>query len=477
MLSSIRVKILLAFLLIVGVSFAVMATLLTQLVSDRLFEQRTRQDSLSVERLAVMAAPFFASAQMDDLQALLEDSAAEMGGRLLVLDKDGKVQADSFGLLYGTRLPLPEVVAVLVSGENLSYGIHQLDSAALSGTAEDYAAYYAAKLSVSGRTLGAVLYVSPVQALVDSLNTVRRQLWSVFLIVAAAALAVAFLFSRVITRPITALTKTIQKMGKGDLSARVKVRASGEMRDLADSYNAMAEEIEHFDQSRSQFVSNASHELKTPLTTMKILLENLIYQPDMPAELRGEFMQDMNHEIDRLTNVVTDLLTLTQTDSHETALRPERTDLSALIEEALHLLRPAAEKRGQALNAAIAPGLTVDCDPGKMKQIVTNLVDNALKYTPDGGKIAVSLADRGESVALTVTDDGVGIPEADQAHIFDRFYRVDKARSRATGGTGLGLAIVRQMVALHHGEITVTSAPGEGSTFTVTLPKRREEDA
>lgn len=454
-----------------------MATLLTRLVSDRLFEQRTRQDSLSVERLAVMAAPFFASAQMEDLQALMTDAAAEMGGRLLVLDKDGKVQADTFGLLYGTRQPLPEVVAVLSDDEALSYGIHQLDSAALSGTAEDYAAYCAAKLSLTGETLGAVLYVSPVQALVDSINAVRRQLWTVFLAVAAAAAVAAVLFSRVITRPIIALTKTIRRMGKGDLSARVVVRATGEMRDLADSYNAMAEEIEHFDQSRSQFVSNASHELKTPLTTMKILLENLIYQPDMPAELRGEFMQDMNHEIDRLTNVVTDLLTLTQADSHQTPLKPERTDLSALIEDALHLLRPAAEKRGQALNAAIAPDVVIDCDPGKLRQIVTNLVDNAFKYTPDGGEITVTLSDQGEAVALSVKDNGVGIPEADQAHIFDRFYRVDKARSRATGGTGLGLAIVRQMVSMHEGGITVTSAPGEGSTFTVTLPKRREAEA
>ena len=464
-------------MLILGVSFAVMATLLTRLVSDRLFEQRTRQDSLSVERLAVMAAPFFASAQMEELHGLLNDAAAEMGGRLLVVDKDGKVQADTFGLLYGTRQPLPEVIAVLVGGESLSYGIHQLDSAALSGTAENYATYCAASLTLSGNTLGALLYVSPVQALVDSLNAVRRQLWTVFLIVAIAAAIAAALFSRVITRPIIALTRTIRKMGKGDLSARVQVRASGEMRDLADSYNAMAEEIEHFDQSRSQFVSNASHELKTPLTTMKILLENLIYQPDMPAELRGEFMQDMNHEIDRLTNVVTDLLTLTQTDSHQSPLQIERVDLSALVEDALHLLRPAADKRDQALNAVIAPSLIVECDPGKMRQIVTNLVDNALKYTADGGEITVELTDQGETVALAVTDNGVGIPDDDQSHIFDRFYRVDKARSRATGGTGLGLSIVRQMVTMHGGEITVASKPGQGSSFTVTLPKRREAEA
>jgi len=257
----------------------------------------------------------------------------------------------------------------------------------------------------------------------------------------------------------------------------VHVRASGEMKDLADSYNTMAEQIEHFDQSRSQFVSNASHELKTPLTTMKILLENLIYQPDMPQELREEFMKDMNHEIDRLTGVVTDLLTLTQTDSHENALRPETVDLSALTADTVHLLQAAAEKRRQTLRTRIDPEVVISCDRSKCSQIIHNLTDNALKYTPDGGEITVSLSLEGGFARLQVQDNGVGIPKEDQSQIFERFYRVDKARSRATGGTGLGLSIVRQMVTMHGGSITVESEPGQGSLFTVLLPVTQEVKA
>lgn len=453
-----------------GVSFAVMATLLTQLVSDRLFEQRTRQDSLSVEKLASMAAPLFSSARMDELEEMLSSAAAEMGGRLLALDADGKIQLDSYGQLWGTRLQLPEVADVLVNGQHAAYGIHPIDG-------EDYAACCAASMVLSGRTVGLLVSISPVQELVDSLAQVREQMVKVFLIVAGSAMIAALFFSRRITRPITALTRTIQKMGKGDLSARVKVRTSGEMRNLAESYNAMAEKIEHFDQSRSQFVSNASHELKTPLTTMKILLENLIYQPDMPAELREEFMQDMNHEIDRLTSVVTDLLTLTQSDSHQTPLRLTQVDLSALAEDTVHLLRPAAEKRDQALTADIAPGVIITCDQGKVGQIIHNLIDNALKYTPDGGDIHLTLSAERSHALLTVTDNGVGIPEEDQKHIFERFYRVDKARSRATGGTGLGLSIVHEMVTMHGGEITVESQPGQGSTFMVRLPVKQEVKA
>lgn len=453
-----------------GVSFAVMATLLTQLVSDRLFEQRTRQDSLSVEKLASMAAPLFSSARMDELEEMLSSAAAEMGGRLLALDADGKIQLDSYGQLWGTRLQLPEVADVLVNGQHAAYGIHPIDG-------EDYAACCAASMVLSGRTVGLLVSISPVQELVDSLAQVREQMVKVFLIVAGSAMIAALFFSRRITRPITALTRTIQKMGKGDLSARVKVRTSGEMRNLAESYNAMAEKIEHFDQSRSQFVSNASHELKTPLTTMKILLENLIYQPDMPAELREEFMQDMNHEIDRLTSVVTDLLTLTQSDSHQTPLRLTQVDLSALAEDTVHLLRPAAEKRDQTLTADIAPGVIITCDQGKVGQIIHNLIDNALKYTPDGGDIHLTLSAERSHALLTVTDNGVGIPEEDQKHIFERFYRVDKARSRATGGTGLGLSIVHEMVTMHGGEIIVESQPGQGSTFMVRLPVKQEVKA
>ena len=179
----------------------------------------------------------------------------------------------------------------------------------------------------------------------------------------------------------------------------------------------MAEQIEHLDKSRSQFVANASHELKTPLATMKLLLENMLYQPDMPQELRTEFMQDINHEIDRLSGIITDLLTLTQMDSHSSPLRVTKVDLSALTEETVHTLQIAAEKKGQTLTADIAADITLEGDSGKLMQIFYNLTDNAIKYTPENGHIAVRLAQSGANVLFAVTDDGIGIPEEDQKHI------------------------------------------------------------
>ena len=445
-----------------------MAALLTGLVSSNLYAQRTRQASLSAEKLAASVAPFFSSADLESLEETLQNAAADAEGRILLIDAQGKVQLDTLSLLEGTRANVPEVITVLGGRESCAYGIHPLDE---EGT--EYAALCAAALTEDGRTIGALLLSTPVTELRQAIQTVEKQLMTVFVAVAAAALIAALVFAVTLTAPIKALNATIRRMGKGDLSARVHVRTSGELRTLADSYNAMAEKIENFDQSRSQFVQNASHELKTPLATMKILLENLIYQPDMPAELRAEFMQDMNHEIDRLSGIITDLLTLTQMDSQQATVKQDAVDFTALCVETVHALRPTAEKAGLSLLADIADGVHLTGDASKLSQVVYNLIDNAVKYTPREGVVRVALKADSQQAVLTVRDNGIGIPAEDVKHIFDRFYRVDKARSRATGGTGLGLSIVRQMVKLHGGDIAVESTVGEGSTFTVTLPLRK----
>ena len=468
---SIGFKITIALLLIISASFYVTDVLLTGSVRDYLYQQRIRQDSLSLEKLAATVAPLFQSGQVDSLNDTLVSSGGELNGRLLVLDNDGKIQFDSYASMMGIRSELPEVIAIISDGLSSSYGIHTLDTPALTAQEGDSRiAYCAVRIVGSDGNLGVLLLCSPVAELIDSLDRVERELTVVFLIVAVIALVVSVVFSNLLTKPINALTHTIQKMGHGDLSVRASVRGSGELRTLAENYNAMAEQIESNDKSRSQFVSNASHELKTPLTTMKILLENVIYQPEMPEEMRTEFLGDMNHEIDRLSNVVGDLLTLTKMDSNRMEMNRTHLNFSETVRDTVHLLFPQAEKRNQELLVRISPNIMIYGDRPKLEQIVYNLTENALKYTPDGGRILVSLQARSHNAIFTVQDNGVGIPWEDQPHIFERFYRVDKARSRDTGGTGLGLSIVRQLVTMHGGEIVVASEPGSGSIFTVRLP-------
>ena len=296
------------------------------------------------------------------------------------------------------------------------------------------------------------------------------QMVLLFLVVAAFAVVFSLVFSQIITKPISALTKGIQTMARGDFSTRVKVRGSGEMRRLARTFNSMSEKIESLDQARNQFVSNASHELKTPLATMKILIESLIYQPEMETGLRTEFLSDINREIDRLSSIVTDLLTLVRMDVKDVKLSRENMSLAELVKDTEHLLKPMAEKRHQTLVLSLQDECDMYADRTKLQQVVYNLMENAFKYTQDGGKVTVTLQKSGRDAVLKVKDNGPGIAAEHLPHIFDRFYRVDKARSREAGGTGLGLAIVHQLVMLHGGEIHVESEVGKGTTFTVELP-------
>ncbi len=478
--ASIRWKILLAFFVIVGISFAVAATNLTGLVREFLFDQREREDSLLTEKAAAEIADAYRNASAEEVNRLLSDNAAAMNGRLMVIDLDGKVQFDTFGSMCGRRIRMEEVLQVLTAHEKEAYGVYtpgQEETKRMSGEDNaDHVAYSVHEINniSEGKTerIGALLYVSRIQELVDSLGTVQWRLIRVFAVIVLAALLLALLLSQVLTKPITDLSRTMRKMGKGDLSVRAPIRGSGELRELAENYNTMASQLEQQDKTRNQFVSNASHELRTPLTTMKIMLETVMYQPEMPDDLRMEFMQDMNHEIDRLTGIVTDLLTLTRMDNRSDRMQIETVDMSAMTDETIRLLAQNADQRRQQLTGNVTPGLTMEGDRSKLNQILYNLTENAIKYTPDGGHILVSLSEADGNLIWKVKDDGVGIPEEDQAHIFERFYRVDKARSRETGGTGLGLSIVRQLVNMHGGTITVKSRAGNGSEFTVVLPRK-----
>jgi len=247
------------------------------------------------------------------------------------------------------------------------------------------------------------------------------------------------------------------------------VRGRNEFANLAKAFNSMSERLEQLDKSRSQFVSNASHELKTPLSTMKILIETLLYQDPMDPGMAKEFMTDVNKEIDRLNRIVSDLLTLVNIDSG-IKMNMEDLDIGTLLQEQVKRLAPLARENGIELDCVANQALEVNGDALKLQQVVYNIIDNAIKYTPRGGEVHCTLVRSGKKAVIRVSDTGVGIPAEDLPHIFDRFYRVDKARSRETGGTGLGLSIVKQFVLLHGGTINAESTVGKGTTFVIELP-------
>ncbi len=456
-----------------------MAGSLSSMVGDYLFNQRIRTDRTGLESLAVRIARDVDNSDVSAIRESLSLAAGELGGRVLLLDENGKVQADSYGEMNGIRLEYPEVANVLLKGVTTDYGIHEMESGEQLNTNNllftrrgnaSWVGYCTAGVVMSSEIIGVLLLVSPVQEMMQNLYQLQDQMVLIFIVIAVAALLCALIFARVITKPVGGLMRGIQRMSKGDFSARVQVKSSGEFRQLAQAFNSMSEKLETLDQSRNQFVSNASHELKTPLATMKIMLESLIYQPDMDKELRAEFMSDINSEIDRLSNVVSDLLTLVQMDSQNVKLTRENLSIAALIKENAHRLQPIADQKGQQIALTLSDPCDIYADKSKLNQVIYNLMENAVKYTQSGGQIKVSLVRQGRDAIFTVSDNGPGIPKENLPHVFDRFYRVDKARSREKGGTGLGLSIVHQLVLLHGGAIRVESEEGKGASFIVELP-------
>jgi len=452
---------------VTAVAFAAVTFVISYLAEDYLVSIRVRDQLKNTNNIAVSMAPYVSSANAKKMYELAEQSTKEFGGRFLVLNKSGIVQIDSFSILNGQKLDHKEISDVLLGPLDTSYGFHKIDN----GMGEPfYAVYYTSAIVSGSETIGAVLYAAEIQDVVD---LTREFVSIVFLIVAGASflvLIISVAFSGYITRPINELKSVALSISQGNLHQRIKVSGRNEMAALADTFNTMSEKLENMDRKRSEFVSNASHELKTPLSSMKILIESLLYQDGVDEKIYKEFLGDINNEIDRLADVISGLLTLAKTDKETEALKIEKILLSELVNKTVNALKPIAHEKDVTLTYTVSNDLEVSCDAVKVMQAVMNLIDNAIKYTEKGGHVWVTLQKSGTNAAVIVKDDGCGIPEKDLPHLFDRFYRVDKARARETGGSGLGLYITRTIALLHGGRIDVQSEEGVGSVFTLYLP-------
>ena len=466
------------YLIVTLVALTAISFAVSMLVETFLVAERTQMQLEQTTRLALEIAPGFEHADVDDLYALVVERAQQMGGRVLIMDTDAVVQADSASAQNGVRLPYREVRDVLIGGKESSLGYHRI---ARTGAADAWelsdggvwAVYYAAPATVNGVYVGAVVFSAFLQDVEDSVSHIINQITIAFIIVAAVMTVFTFALSNIVTKPIVELTGAIRRMGK-QRGVRVSIRGSHEMAELGEAFNRMSEQLEDHDRIRDEFVSNASHELKTPLAAMKLLSESILYDDHPDPALVKEFFHDVNHEVDRLSSVITDLLRLVKFDQSNEPLNPSCVRFDEVVRKAAERLRPMARSKGVQLGCVLTE-LSVMGEAGRLDQVATNLIENALKYT-DKGRVNVRLMRDGESALLEVQDTGIGIAPEAIPHVFERFYRVDKARSRETGGTGLGLAIAEKIVHLHGGEITVQSELGRGSTFSVRIPLAGKEE-
>jgi signal transduction histidine kinase len=328
-----------------------------------------------------------------------------------------------------------------------------------------------AALVVDRRPIG-FLFVDPVAgpppADVAFLSGVRRSLLFGMLIAGAAAVLITLVLSGRIVRPVEDLTKAAQRMEKGDLSARVAVKSDDEIGQLAHAFNAMAGGLEQQEKLRRNMVGDVAHELRTPLTNLRGYLEAArdgLLTPDRP------FVDNLYEETMLLQRLVADLQDLAQAEAGQLRLARRPAALAGIVEHAVTASRPQASARGVTLTTDLPQDLPrVEVDPERIAQVLRNLLGNAVAHTPEGGEVSVAARDGDERVTVVVRDTGTGIPPEHLPFVFDRFYRADPSRARQTGGAGLGLAIVKQLVLAHGGDISVTSQPGQGSTFTFTLP-------
>jgi signal transduction histidine kinase len=297
---------------------------------------------------------------------------------------------------------------------------------------------------------------------------------TVTVIASFVMLILGYILAGILVRPFMRVTHAIEDVTDGYQDEAISVPDYTETMQITTAFNQMLSRVRAMDSSRQDFVSNVSHELKTPLTSMKVLADSLNGQDNVPVELYKEFMQDITQEIDRMNLMIQDLLTMVRLDKKAAVLNIERTDVAWIIEAILKRLKPIADKRSITLTFEKVVPVVAEVDASKLELALSNLIENAVKYNVDNGWVRVNLdADR-KYFYVVISDSGVGIPEEEQEHIYERFYRGDKSHSTEIEGTGLGLAITKSVIVLLRGVIKVNSRPGEGSTFQVRIPLVRQ---
>lgn len=406
------------------------------------------------------------SERLEYLNVDLSDKSKEESFRILVINDKGIVISDTNSMLNGTVFLSSEVVYALE------------DKKAYSNVHKENQTMYTASpvLDINnGNSIGVVLVVSSISDVFVLVESISKTLMLLTSVIAVVIVVVAFSLSHIIIGPLNDILKVVNKMSEGHINQRVEIRGKDEFAQLGLAFNNMNDELEQTEKTRAEFVSNVSHELKTPLSSIKVLTESILFQDDVPIEMYREFLQDINSEIDRMTHIINDLLNLVKLDQRETGLNIEKTDLSKLGEDITKRLYPLAQQKGVNLIYEDIKPISIDGDEMKLSLAISNLVENGIKYTPEGGQVRLIIDADHQNAFITVEDTGLGISEEEQGKVFARFYRVDKTRDRDTGGTGLGLAITHSTVLLHNGSIRLTSREGEGSTFFVRIPIKHME--
>lgn len=407
----------------------------------------------------ILAMDFLKNPDSDAADVEIQQMAYAYSARILIINSDYIIVKDNYIFDEGKTIVTEDVINAF-KGKSHSHINYKSSSAVITTPIIDD----------TGKISGVIKVSLSGYATIQTINYMKR-------ISIAVMIALLLVFSGILvfviyklTSPAKDMKEAILSLSDGDKNARIKKQTIKEYKDIGDAVNVLLDRLESIDGSRDEFVSNVSHELKTPMTSMKVLADSLLATENAPIEMYKEFMQDIAEEIDRENEIIGDLLNLVRTDGERAVLNIETVDINELMEVVLKRLKPIALKNNiEVIFESMRP-VTASIDRVKFIIVLTNIIENAIKYNHPEGWVKITLNADHKFFYVDVSDSGIGIPEECKDQVFERFYRVDKARSRETGGTGLGLAITKNIVLLHKGTIKFYSKENEGTTFNIRIP-------
>lgn len=453
------------FLLIILFGIAPTFLLRTGILSvyeKRAVNTRTVDITSQAKLLAsqIVANNYLQDTSSKNITTQLDQLSTIYDGRVMLIDSSFTIVKDTYALDEQKTI-LAEEVMQAYNGETVQK--YDADNHYIEMTFPMH--------DESGKNVIGVMLVSvSTDSIAATLAILKQYALMIQFLVAVIVVIAGFAVSTALVRPFRRLTKSIKDVQDGYEADFISVNSYSETETMSAACDEMLRRLQTLDESRQEFVSNVSHELKTPLTSMKVLADSLMGQEDIPVELYREFMTDIGADIDRENKIINDLLSLVKMDKSAGNINITSVQINELLERIMKRLRPIAQKQNVELVMESFRPVVAEVDEVKLTLALTNLIENAIKYNNPDGWVHVSLNADHQNFFVTVEDNGIGIPKEAQNRIFERFYRVDKSHSREIGGTGLGLAIARNAIIMHRGAIKVHSMEGEGTTFTVRIP-------
>lgn len=480
-LRSLRARIFLMILLVGIIPSILMRQGIVRNYEERAVEQRTQsvQTQLKIVADHLLNEDYLNNPSSKVISAELSTLSNLYDGRVLIINGNFKIIKDTYGISEGKTIISEEVIKCFLGQSVAKYDsengyiemttpiVGTISAETTEGILESGNANSA---SPETKVRGVMLTSMSNEYIVGTMEVLNRKAMILETIMIIIIVGIAILLSAILTRPFQRVTKAINEVKAGYSNEPISVPDLAETEQIVEAFNQLLQRMKVLDDSRQEFVSNVSHELKTPLTSMKVLADSLLMQDSAPAELYKEFMEDIVSEIDRENRIITDLLALVKMDKTSSELNITAVDINELAELILKRLRPIARKQDVEVVLESVRPVTAEVDEVKMTLVMSNLVENAIKYNKEHGWVKVIVDADHQYFTFEVSDSGIGIPEEELNHIYERFYRVDKSHSREIGGTGLGLAIAKNAVLAHRGFITVTSIEGEGTNFLVKIP-------